>query len=212
MSNDLWLQRWENGETGFHFDRANPLLEKHYDLLELKENSTIFIPLCGKSLDILYFVEKGHNVVGCELSPLAVSEFFAELEVEPEIKEYDTFKSYSIKGITIFEGDIFDLKKEHLGKIDAIYDRAALVALHADVRANYTKHLQELTDSAKQLVLTCCYEQELHQRTPYSVPKEEIEKHYQKSYVIKNIESREIKGGLKGLCPAQDEVWLLNSL
>lgn len=210
MSNDLWLKRWENGEIGFHYHKINPLLEKHYEHLSLKENSTVFIPLCGKSLDILFFLSQGHKVVGCELSPKAIDEFFSDLEVKPQIKEYEKFKEYSYEDITIYEGDIFDLEKEHLGKVDAIYDRAALVALHEDIRAKYTKHLKELTNSAKQLVLTCSYEQELHQRTPYSVPSEEIHLHYGENYNIKKLESREIKGGMKGICPANDEVWLLN--
>lgn len=210
MSNDLWLKRWENGETGFHYHKVNPLLEKYYEQLSLEESSTVFMPLCGKSLDIVYFLSKGHKVVGCELSPLAILEFFKELEIEPSIKEYEKFKTYTHDDIIIYEGDIFDLKKEHLGEVDAIYDRAALVALHVDIRAKYTKHLQELTNSAKQLILTCSYEQELHQRTPYSVPYEEISSHYDENYKIKQLDSREIKGGMKGICPARDEVWLLS--
>lgn len=210
MSNDFWLKKWENGEIGFHHHKTNPLLEKHYELLSLNEKSNIFVPLCGKSLDIMFFLSKGHKVIGCELSPLAINELFIHLKIKPKVEEYENFKTHSCDDIVIYEGDIFDLKKEHLGEVHAIYDRAALVALQENVRVKYTKHLQELTDKAKQLILTCSYEQELHQRTPYSVPKEEIFAHYKENYAIEQLESREIKGGMKGICPAYDEVWLLS--
>jgi len=210
MSNQLWLQRWEEKNIGWHEKGVNQFLENYFHLLNLEKDSTIFLPLCGKTRDISWLLNHGYNVVGCELSGVAISELFEELGKVPKISIVDNFKVYSSHGITIFEGDIFNLTKELVGKINAIYDRAALVALPLELRTQYTALLQNITNNAKQLLITVLYEQELHNRTPYSISKEEIGLHYQKCYTITKIDSALMDGGLKGICEAKDEVWLIS--
>jgi len=210
MANELWLKRWEEKNIGWHEEDVNPFLVKNLHFLSLNKNSTVFIPLCGKTLDITWLLSKEINIVGCELSSLAIDELFHELDLEPQISSTDNFKVYKAKGITIFQGDIFHLTKELVGKIDAIYDRAALVALVKEIRGQYTKLLKEISNNAPQLLISVVYDQSLYHKTPYSIPQNEIEEHYSKDYNIKLIESVEVEGGLKGVCEAVDEVWLLS--
>lgn len=210
MGNQLWLQRWEEKNTGWHEKDVNPFLEKNFHLLNLNKGATIFIPLCGKTLDIAWLLSYGYNVIGCELSHIAITELFKELDLVPKVSIIDKFKVYSNKGITIYEGDIFHLTKDLVGTIDAIYDRAALVALPKELRFQYTTLLRELTNRAKQLLITVVYEQEVYTRTPYSIPQKEIEQHYKDFYTIIKLDSITIKGRLKGICEAKDEVWFLS--
>lgn len=210
MSHDIWLRRWEEKNIGWHEEDGNPFLKSNYELLELKEGDTVFIPLCGKSLDIHFFLAKGQKVVGCELSHVAITELFDELGVEPFISTIDEFKVYSSESLTVFEGDILHLSAELVGHIDAIYDRASMVALPYMIRGEYTKLLRDISKNAKQLLVSFDYDQEIHQRTPYSVPLQEIESHYKEFYTIKKLDSVDVEGGLKGSCPAKEEVYLLS--
>merc|ERR1712065_102085 len=139
----------------------------------------------GKSKDIHFFLAKGQKVVGCELSHVAITELFEELGVEPIITSNDDFKIYSAEYITIYEGDIFNLTKELVGKIDAIYDRASMVALPLEIRSKYTELLRTISANSRQLLISFDYEQELHPRTPFSVTAEEITSNYNKFYNIK---------------------------
>ena len=82
MTPDFWIERWQKGETGFHQEAGNDLLPKHWPSLALAPRSTVFVPLCGKSFDMVWLAAQGHRVVGVELSPLAVDDFFREQEIE----------------------------------------------------------------------------------------------------------------------------------
>ncbi len=54
MQGNCWLQKWEKNEIGFHESEANPLLVEHFKELSLAKGSRIFLPLCGKTLDIAW--------------------------------------------------------------------------------------------------------------------------------------------------------------
>lgn len=129
MLQDFWLNRWEENRTGWHLSRANDNLIKHFSALKLKSGNRVFIPLCGKTLDIHWLLKQGFQVVGVELSELAVKQLFKNLELFPEVTQLGAFKSYHSDGLNVLVGDFFDLTATNLGPIDAIYDRAALVAL-----------------------------------------------------------------------------------
>jgi thiopurine S-methyltransferase len=210
MNNEHWLERWKEKNIGFHEDKVNSLLIKHFKNLNLSRNSKIFIPLCGKTLDISWFLSLGHDVMGVELSELAVIELFEELNITPKIQEVNGMIHYSSQGIDIFVGDVLHVTSEMLGKIDVIYDRAALVALHKDVRIKYTKHLRELSNTAPQLLFCCEYDQNIMKPTPFSIEADEIKEHYENHYKINLLDRSMIVGGLKGKYEADDTVWLLN--
>lgn len=209
MDVDFWLQRWSNNKIGFHQSEANPFLVEHFKALSLASGSRVFIPLCGKTLDIAWLLSKGYRVAGAELSSTAIEQLFVALGVEPNISSLGNVDHYSAKDIDIFVGDVFELSGSMLGSVDAVYDRAAFVALPVEMRKRYTKHLIELTDKAPQLLISFEYDQSLIEGPPFSISREEIDQHYQDSYDLKLIVSAELPGGLKGKCPAVENVWLL---
>ena len=153
MEASFWHQKWESNQIGFHESDANPLLVRNFDRLNLEVGARVYLPLCGKTLDIAWLLDKGYQVVGAELSEIAIQQLFEELDAEPEVSELGALKHYHAEGIDMFVGDIFDVTAEILGPVDAIYDRAALVALPPETRVKYSKHLQATTNKAKQLVI-----------------------------------------------------------
>lgn len=209
MDVDFWHQKWDKNEIGFHEGKPNPLLVTYFSKLGLKQGNRVFLPLCGKTLDIPWLLSKGYRVAGAELSKLAIDQLFEELGVEPEIVQCGKVSHYSAENIDIFNGDIFDLSSEILGHVDAIYDRAALVALPIEMRKRYTKHLLAITGSVKQLLITFEYDQSAIPGPPFSLTTEEINLHYGCAYQLELVESLSVPGGLKGVCDATENTWLL---
>lgn len=209
MDASFWHDRWQRNQIGFHEPHANPLLIAHFDALALPAGSRIFVPLCGKTLDIHWLLSRGQRVAGAELSEIAVRQLFADLGLTPQLTASGKLACYSAAGIDIFQGDIFDLSRGELGEVDAVFDRAALIALPESLRGRYARHLVQITDRARQLLLCINYEQSLLPGPPFSVDGAEVVALYQGSYDIKSLGSTEIPGGLKGKCPATDDAWLL---
>ena len=209
MDPAFWRQRWENKETGWHESKPNPLLVKHLPRLALAKDRRIFVPLCGKTLDVSWLLSRGYRVSGAELSQLAVEQLFMDLGMQPDVVAAGELEQWSATGLDIFVGNIFALSRKALGTIDAVYDRAALVALPPEVRSRYTGHLIELTNKAPQLLICYDYDQDLMEGPPFSVSGEEIRRHYAEAYDVKLLASTDVSGGLKGKCPATENVWLL---
>jgi thiopurine S-methyltransferase len=205
----FWHDRWQRNQIGFHEPQANPLLIAHFDSLSLPAGSRIFVPLCGKTLDIHWLLSRGHRVAGAELSEIAVQQLFADLGITPQATAIGKLTRHSAPGIDIFQGDIFDLSHGELRDVDAIYDRAALIALPEPLRQRYAQHLAQITDRAMQLLICIHYEQRLTQGPPFSVDGAEVARLYQGTYDPKALGSAEVPGGLKGKCPAMEDVWLL---
>lgn len=211
MEPDFWRRRWENKETAWHESKANPVLVTHVHQLALAKARRIFLPLCGKTLDISWLLSRGYRVSGAELSQLAVEQLFMDLGVQPDIASAGELEQWSATDLDIFVGDIFALSKKALGSVDAVYDRAALVALPAELRSLYTAHLIALTNKVPQLLVCYDYDQHLMDGPPFSVTGDEICRHYAKTYDIRLLASTDVSGGLKGKCPATEKVWLLAS-
>lgn len=210
MDAEFWLKKWEKNEIGFHLSEANPLLVKYLDTLKLDKNSRIFVPLCGKTLDIAWLLSKGYAVVGAELSEEAIKQLFNELGLTPQISKIGKLTLYQANNLTVFVGDIFHLTAEILGEVSAIYDRAALVALPEAMRIKYAAHLKQITNMAPKLLVTFTYDQSLKNGPPFSITQLEVEKHYSSCYKIELLETINVKGGLKGNVEAKENVWVLN--
>ncbi|MBM9500427.1 thiopurine S-methyltransferase [Leptospira sp. 201903071] len=208
MEPNFWHQRWSKNEIAFHGYEANPFLVEYFKELNLNERSRVFVPLCGKTLDIPWLLSKGYRVAGAELSKIAVEQLFAELGVEPKIEKTGELDLYSAEDIDIFAGDIFQLSSPILGQVDAIYDRAALVALPEEMRTRYTNHLMEITGKPPQLLICYEYDQSLMDGPPFSVQDEEVRRHYSNQYKLNLLTSKEVTGGLKKY-PAKENIWLL---
>jgi len=171
MAADYWLKRWREGRTGFHLADFNPLLIAHGAVFS--DATRVLVPLCGKSADLEWLVTHGYEVVGVELVELAPEAFFAERGLPPTRREDGDFVVYEHGNLAIWVGDFFATTSAQLGTFDAVYDRAAMVALPGELRKKYASHLQALlTPKAKLLLVT------LHCDAPggppFSVPPAEV--------------------------------------
>ena len=209
MEPSFWHQRWQNNEIAFHESKPNPLLLKHFHEVGVGKGRRVFLPLCGKTLDLGWLLSNGYRVAGAELSQIAIEQLFMHLGLQPEISEVGGVQQWSAKNIDIFAGDLFALTRKTLGPVDAVYDRAALVALPEQMRGRYTTHLREITATAPQLLIAYEYDQRAMNGPPFSVSKEEVSRHYGDTYDLKLLANADVAGGLKGKCPATEHVWRL---
>ena len=194
METDFWHDRWENNLIGFHLDEVNPYLKQSWPLLNLKPGARVFVPLCGKSRDLAWLEEQGFEVVGIELSPLAVKAFFAENHLNVTKTVCDGFECWQSGKISLFCGDFFSLTRDILGQVDAVYDRASLVALPRAMRQDYASKLSELTQNAPKLLVTLEYEQAKMDGPPFSVTEEEVQSLYQANYQVKQLSAQDVLG------------------
>jgi len=212
MEASFWHQKWEKGDIGFHRSEANAFLIEHFEKLNLAKGARVFLPLCGKTRDFAWLLTCGYRVVGAELSELAINELFNDLGVEPKISRVGELTRYCTKDIDIFVGDIFDVSAKVLGLVDAVYDRAALVAMPENVRHQYTSHLMKITHAAPQLLICYEYNQQLIDGPPFSVSEAEVKHHYASAYQLNCVESKEVAGGLKEKVASIETVWLLQKI
>jgi len=179
MKKDFWLERWQREEIGFHQNEVNPYLRKFWPDLKLADGTTVFVPLCGKSQDMHWLHNKGHRVLGVELSAIAVQAFFNENGYYPQHNIEGKFDRYEADGICILCGDFFDLNRDQTTKASAVYDRASLIALPPEMREGYVRHLVSILKPATRILLvTVDYPQPEMQGPPFSVSSGEIEKLY----------------------------------
>jgi len=209
MDAGFWHQKWQKNEIGFHQSNADAQLVKHFPQLQLQAGNRVFLPLCGKTLDIAWMLEQGYQVAGAELSQIAIEQLFANLNIKPEITTVGPLKRYSAQNIDIFVGDIFELTAQELGTVDAVYDRAALVALPKETRKKYTPHLITITDRAPQLLLCFEYDQDLMAGPPFSITPDEVVDHYAATYQTILLEEEPLLQRIKGKVEATASVWHL---
>jgi thiopurine S-methyltransferase len=207
----FWHDRWQRNQIGFHEPTVNPLLVAYFEHLSLPAGSRLFIPLCGKTLDIHWLLSRGYRVAGAELSEIAVQQLFADLGLMPHTVTLGNITRYSAPGLDIFLGDIFNVARSELGEVDAVYDRAALIALPEQLRTRYAQNLAQITDRASQLLICVNYEQHLIAGPPFSVDAAEVARLYQSTYDLTALGSADIPGGLKGKYAATEDVWLLEA-
>lgn len=211
MEVKFWHQKWEQNNIGFHLNKANPMLIKYFNQLSLSQGARVFLPLCGMTLDIDWLLTNGFQVVGVELSDIAVSQLFSRLAIVPQVKELGSgLQHLSGVNIDLFVGDIFALSPTIIGPVNAVYDRAALVALPKNMRHQYSEHLIKITNLAPQLLITYEYDQSLMDGPPFSVTEMEIRKLYQDSYDLIHLICVDVPNGMQGKCPAKEHVWQLN--
>ncbi|MEM8994186.1 MAG: thiopurine S-methyltransferase [Acidobacteriota bacterium] len=209
MEPDFWHHRWQNRQIGFHEGMSNRFLVRHFGALGLPAARRILVPLCGKSRDIAWLLAEGHRVLGVELSETAVRELFAELDLVPEIEDAPAHRIYRGPGLEVFVGDFFDLTDPSAGSIDAVYDRAALVALPASTRRRYARRLAELTGGAPQLVITFEYDASHMEGPPFSIDGDEVRRCHGDTYRVELLGRAEVGGPLRERVAADECAWLL---
>ncbi|HEV7130020.1 MAG TPA: thiopurine S-methyltransferase [Ktedonobacterales bacterium] len=193
MDPDFWHQRWREGRTGFHQDRPTPLLLEHWSALALSPGSQVFVPLAGKSLDLVWLVAQGHRVLGVELSPLAVAQFFDEHGLTPQVHDSRCGRHYRAGNIELICGDVFSLDADVLADCTAVYDRAALIALPPPLRRRYVRELHALLPAGcRGLLITLEYPPHEKQGPPFAVPEAEVRELYGRDWQVETLERRDI--------------------
>ncbi len=218
MDAEFWHERWQRREIGFHRDEVHPFLPRFFPGLSLPDRARVLVPLCGKSRDLLWLCGQGCDVLGVELSLMAVEEFFAENDLLASTSREGEFSCYQSERLQIYCGDFFQLKTPQLGPIDAIYDRAALVALPPEMRADYTAQLLELCPAGKDiLTISYDYPQAQMDGPPFSVPEAELRGLFGQQCTVEKLHSESALGMHKkmqdaGLSSLQEEVYRLRRL
>jgi thiopurine S-methyltransferase len=214
MEHDFWHQRWRDNAIGFHQPEINVHLKNYWSQLGVKTGAPVFVPLCGKSGDMLWLAEQ-HPVLGVELSPKAVEDFFAENALQAERYHDGGFSVCTAKGVTLYCGDFFALQPCMLQSVAAVYDRAALIALPPPMRQAYADKLNQLLAvGAAMLLVTLEYEQTEQDGPPFSVEQREVQRLFAANWRIESLCCEDIldrapKYRERGLSRLAEHVYLL---
>lgn len=188
MQAEFWQQRWEAGQIGFHQPEANAFLRQYWPTLGLNAGARVLVPLCGKSLDMTWLAAQGFAVVGIELSEKAVVGYFAEHDLEPEVRQQGAFKVYRADEVEIWCGDFFALSDKDIEPCEALYDRAALIALPEAMRAQYAGHLGTLVrEGCTGLLVTLDYDQSKMDGPPFAVSSQWVRGHLEEDWDIVDL-------------------------
>jgi thiopurine S-methyltransferase len=188
MKADFWHERWQQNQIGFHQAEINSHLQAYWDGMGLEPEAPVFVPLCGKSRDLLWLRSQGHPVLGVELSPIAVEAFFSENRIEATVERQGAFERWRADGLDILCGDVFDLTADDLHGVAGVYDRASLVALPPAMRTDYAAHLKaSLPREAAVLLVTMEYPQAEMDGPPFSVSEAEVRDLYQDAYIVERL-------------------------
>lgn len=218
MKKEYWHDRWKSNNIKFNQEWPNELLVQYFEMLSLKKGDTVFVPLCGKSIDMLWILEQGFKVIGVDLSPIACEAFFSENKILFVTSQVGNFSVFKNENITLIAGDFFEVKSSMLDRVEAVYDRAALYALPYDLRKSYAQQLIRLMGvEAKMLLLTFSYNQNEMSGPPFSVDEQEVKSLYGASFDIKKLYDQEIKTIAshhkeRGLTGMREQVYYLEPL
>lgn len=193
MDIQFWRGRWQRGEIGWHQAEINPHLQEHWPRVQAPAGVQVFVPLCGKSLDLLWLAGQGYRVLGVEISALAVAAFFEDNGLQPTRTREGHFERWRHGEIEILVGDFFALEPDHLKDVGAVFDRASLVALPPDMRARYADHLhQVLPGAVPTLLITLEYDQAQMHGPPFAVHEDEVRALYGPRYRVEAIARHDV--------------------
>ncbi|CAK8674631.1 unnamed protein product [Clavelina lepadiformis] len=190
-----WRNLWKNDQAWFHMSDAHPDMLKFQDQF-LRDNCRVYVPLCGKSVDLKYLADKGHEVVGCEFCETAILQFFEEQSIKYERYQhptapYEIFKATD-KNITIYKGDFFALGSSIMGKVDAIWDRGSFVAIDPSRRREYADVIYDVINAdGKYLLYSVEYEGNISS-TPYNVQEQEIDDIFGQKFAAFTLDTHEV--------------------
>jgi thiopurine S-methyltransferase len=215
---EFWHERWRSGQIGFHQSLVDGNLREHWTDLSLARDSRTFVPLCGKSLDLLWLRDRGHHVVGVELSAVALTSFCMEQGIPARRRVIDDFDIYETAQLQLFCGNVFSLTPELLGPVTAVYDRAALISWTPALREAYVQHMTVLTSPGTQtFVVTVEYSQTQMTGPPFSVTAGDVNRLYGHQHAIQLLARQDILASeprlrSRGLTQLQEVCYLLTRL
>ncbi len=193
MQAEFWHARWRTGQTGFHQNAVDKFLSGYWAALALPERSKVFVPLCGKSLDLLWLLGQGMSVTGVELSAIAVEALCMEHGIPAQRRTLGRFEVYESPRLELYCGDFFALTRALLGTVAAVYDRAALISWAPELRPAYVEHLTSLTLPGTQtLLITMEYPQAQMTGPPFSVSGADVDHLYAPGHTIRELARRDI--------------------
>ncbi len=153
----------------------------------------VFVPLCGKSLDLLWLRDRGHSVSGVELSTVALESFCMENGILAARRTIGDFDVYESANLTLYQGNFFSLSAALLGPVTAVYDRAALISWEPPLRAAYVEHLADLTSPGTETLLVAMeYPQSQMMGPPFSVTADDVARLYSRLHSIQELSREDI--------------------
>ncbi|MCC6136320.1 MAG: thiopurine S-methyltransferase [Candidatus Contendobacter sp.] len=192
MKPSFWHERWERAEIGFHQQQINAHLEQFWSQLQLPPDQRVFVPLCGKSHDLLWLAGEGYPVTGVELSPIAVEAFFTENGLEPRRWRDGAFELWEADEIRILLGDFFSLESRQLADCAGVYDRASLIALPPAMREQYARKLDSILPAGiPGLLVTMEYDQTVLAGPPFAVSESEVRALYEPAHTVELLYTRD---------------------
>ena len=215
MEADFWTERWELGQTAWDQAEVHPSLSEHWGALDVSDGGSVFVPLCGKSVDMIWLAEQGHRVIGSELSEIGVREFFAAVDLAPAERTVDAFTVFEAGPYEIWCGDFFELPTAAVADAQAVYDRASIVALPPDMRRRYADHLATLlVPGTVSLLVTFVYPQGEMNGPPFAVTDHEVRELFGTAFDIEllvDIDAGERNSDLlsRGASSVHEELHLL---
>jgi len=202
MQPEFWHDRWRSGQIGFH----QPAVDRHLPLfwprLELPPHAPVLVPLCGKSLDLQWLRERGHPVVGVEISALAIEQFLAERGIPARRRPLPDGAIYEAPNLTLIQGDFFALTPAQLAPLTpaqlappprgaapvGFWDRASAVAFPAPDRPRYVAQLARLLPpGARGLLVALEYPQAQMQGPPFSLEPDEVQRLFGPHFDIEEL-------------------------
>ena len=192
MEKQFWLKKWENQQIGFHQKDYNPFLTKNWNSF-IDNKGKVFVPMSGKTRDILYLAEVGHEVLAVELAESAVQSFFEEQSLKFTVEETTHFKIFKSDRITFYCGDFFALTPKDLEGVDYVYDRASLIALPFEIRNSYIKFMQTHLKEAKHFLITINFDN-VQLGPPFSVDQKMVKNYYHPVFEVDLISTERKEG------------------
>lgn len=193
MQPSFWHDKWASQQIGFHLDEVNALLIANWPQLKLNPGAKVFVPLCGKSLDLCYLAEQGHEVIGCELNADAVEQFFSDNQLAVTKSFQGEHACYQTEQVTLYQGDFFTLPSDYLSDISGFYDRAALIAWPEAMRLSYVQQLAKLIPpSSLGLLVTLDYPQETLNGPPFAVSDDWIMAHMSEYFEVERLSCEDV--------------------
>lgn len=193
MQPNFWLERWTRDQIGFHQLDVNAMLRAHWSALATPDSAKVFVPLCGKSRDMLWLRARGHEIIGVEFIRKAVHDFFADNALAPKVSVQPPFERWEAQGITLLCGDFFELTAADLRGVGAVYDRASLIALPTEMRARYVEHMRTILPPAiETLLITLSYPANEMKGPPFSVSHAEVRALYDHAFAVEHLAVQDV--------------------
>jgi thiopurine S-methyltransferase len=195
MEPQFWRERWARNEIGFHQPQVNALLTEFWPPFSagIVQTGSVLVPLCGKTLDMVWLHDQGHSIVGIELSVDALRDFFSEQALSFASRKSAGFECLDSDGYRLLAGNFFDLTAQQIGPVKAVYDRAALIALPEAMQADYARHLlQILPQRPPVFLITLEYDQAEMSGPPFAVSEQRVRALFGGAYVVDVLSARDV--------------------